>query len=452
MDTSDLDPFPNILSLLAEQFFIGITTGNIFSLLLLVFLLISSGLISGAETAFFSLQPADVEKIRENDQPSDKIILRLLQKPKKLLATILISNNFINVGIVILSTYISSTIFNADAFPILFAFLQVVVITSLILIFCEIAPKMLANKEPLMFSNMMAKPMQVLVFVWKPMSSILVGSTSLIDKKFAKKGHNISMSELSDAIEITVDDDAPEDEKMILKSIATFGEKEASEIMRSRVNVTALEDELSFNEVLQIVKETGFSRIPVFKETLDHVLGILYVKDLLPFIDQEDKNDWITLVRPAFYVPENKRINDLLQEFREKKIHLAVVVDEYGGTSGIVTLEDIVEEIVGEISDEFDKDVLQFNYQKLSENSFIFEAKTPLSDLIRIVGLSDDVFDEARGESDSLGGLILELEGKMPVTGTVITYRHFEFLIIDSDERKIKEVKLIIKKEQKDED
>ncbi|HEY9115934.1 MAG TPA: gliding motility-associated protein GldE, partial [Bacteroidales bacterium] len=339
-----------------------------------------------------------------------------------------------------------SSVFNADTYPILFAFMQVVVITSFILIFCEIAPKMIGNKEPLMFSHLMAKPMQVLSFLWKPMSSVLVSSTSLIDKKFAKKGHNISISELSDAIEITVDDSAPEDEKMILRSIATFGEKEASEIMRSRVNVTALENDMSFGEVLRVVKESGFSRIPVYKESLDQVLGILYVKDLLPFIDREDKTDWVSLVRPAFYVPENKRINDLLQEFREKKIHLAVVVDEYGGTSGIVTLEDIVEEIVGEISDEFDKDILQFNYKKLTENTYIFEAKAPLSDLIKICGLEDDVFEQVRGESDSLGGLILELEGKMPVKGSLIKYNHFEFLIIDSDERRIKEVKLVIKK------
>lgn len=451
MDTSDLDPFPHIISLLAEQFFIGISTGNILSLLLLVFLLISSGLISGSETAFFSLKPSDLETLRESNQATDNLILHLLQKPKKLLATILISNNFINVGIVILSTYISSTIFNTEAYPILFAFMQVVVITSLILILCEIAPKMIGNKEPLMFSSLMAKPLQFLNFIWQPISSILVGSTSLIDKKFAKKGHTISMSELSDAIEITVDDDAPEDEKMILKSIATFGEKEASEIMRSRVDITALDNELSFTEVLQVVKESGFSRIPVYHESLDHVLGILYVKDLLPFIDNKDKSDWTTLVRPAFYVPENKRINDLLQEFREKKIHLAVVVDEYGGTSGIVTLEDIVEEIVGEISDEFDKEILQFNFKRLTDNTYIFEAKAPLSDLIKIVGLEDDVFEAVRGESDSLGGLILELEGRMPVKGSLIKYHQFDFLIIDSDERRIKEVKLTINKEDRNE-
>jgi len=451
VDISDLDPLPNILSLLADQFFIGITTGDMLSLLLLLFLLISSGLVSGAETAFFSLKPADVESLRESNQPTDNLIMNLLQRPKKLLATILVSNNFINVGIVILSTYISSSIFNVDAYPVLFAFLQVVVITSLILVFCEIAPKMIGNKEPLMFSHLMAKPLQILNFVWQPISSILVSSTSLIDKKFAKKGHTISMSELSDAIEITVDDDAPEDEKMILKSIATFGEKEASEIMRSRVDVTALDDELSFTEVLHVVKESGFSRIPVYHESLDQVLGILYVKDLLPFIDRKDKSDWTTLVRPAFFVPENKRINDLLQEFREKKIHLAVVVDEYGGTSGIVTLEDIVEEIVGEISDEFDKEILQFNYKKLTDNTYIFEAKAPLSDLIKIVGLEDDVFEDVRGESDSLGGLILELEGKMPVKGSLIKYRQFDFLIIDSDERKIKEVKFTINKEERDE-
>ena len=444
MDTSDLDPLPNILLLLAEQFFIGITTADIISIVFLILLLILSGLISGSETAFFSLKPAEIEKLRESNQSNDQLILRLLNNPKKLLATILISNNFINVGIVILSTYISTSIFNVSSFPVLFAFLQVVVITSIILIFGEIAPKMMGNKEPLIVSNLMARPLNFLNFFWQPLSSLLVSSTSLIDKNFSRKGHSISMSELSDAIEITVDDNAPEDEKMILKSIATFGEKEASEIMRSRVNVTAIDHEMSFAEVLQVVKETGFSRIPVYKETLDHVLGILYVKDLLPYIDREEKSDWIALVRPAFFVPENKRINDLLQEFREKKIHLAVVVDEYGGTSGIVTLEDIVEEIVGEISDEFDKEIWQFKYKKVAENAYIFEAKTPLSDLVKIVDLDDDIFEEVRGESDSLGGLILELIGNMPVKGSVISYRQFKFTILDADERRIKEVKMVI--------
>ena len=260
------------------------------------------------------------------------------------------------------------------------------------------------------------------------------------------------MSELSDAIEITVDDSVPEDEKMILKGIASFVEKEASEIMQSRVNVTALDSELSFDEVMEIVEDSGFSRLPVFEETFDHVLGILYIKDLLPFIDKADKEDWQKLVRPSFFVPENKKINDLLQEFRVKKIHLAVVVDEYGGTSGIITLEDIIEEIVGEISDEFDKDHQQTKYRKISPKNYLFEAKVSLNDLCRILKLEDYYFDKVRGESDSLGGLILELEGKIPEKGSVIKLDHFEFTVTDATARKINEVKVKINKEKKSDD
>jgi gliding motility-associated protein GldE len=357
----------------------------------------------------------------------------------------LISNNFINVAIVILSTYVTSSVFNVTAYPVFFVFFQVVVITSVLLIFGEIAPKMFGHKEAMLVSNIMAGPLRILNLIFKPMSFLLISSTSVIDKRFAGKGHNISMSELSDAIELTVDEGAPEDEKMILKGIATLGEKQASEIMRSRVNVTALDAELAFPEVIRIVKDSGFSRIPVFRDNLDQVLGILYVKDLLPFIELSEKNDWASLIRPAFFVPENKRINDLLQEFREKKIHLAIVVDEYGGTSGIITLEDIIEEIVGEISDEFDKDLTQFKYRKLTDSSYLFEAKVPLNDLVKILDLDDEIFEKVRGESDSLGGLILELEGKIPEKGAVVHYGQFDFTIVEADERRIKEVKLTIK-------
>ena len=328
----------------------------------------------------------------------------------------------------------------------LFFILQVVVITSVILIFGEIIPKIYANKEPLVISNLMVRPLKVLIMLFKPLSIVLVRSTSVIDKKLGAKGHNISMSELSDAIDLTVDETAPEEEKMILKGIAKFGEIEASEIMQSRVNVTAIDSTISFSNMMKIVLESGFSRIPVYEETFDKVLGILYIKDLLPHIDKKEKPDWINLVRPAFFVPENKRINDLLQEFREKKIHLAIVVDEYGGTSGIITLEDIIEEIVGDISDEFDTEEHQFKFRKISANSYMFEAKTPLNDLCKIIEIEDDFFDDVKGESDSLGGLILEMEGVIPAKNTVVSYKQFEFTITDSDSRKINEVKVKIKK------
>ncbi len=324
--------------------------------------------------------------------------------------------------------------------------LQVIVITSIILLFGEIIPKIFANKEPVMIANIMALPLKFLKIFFKPLSFILVNSTTLIDKKVGKKGQSISYSELSDAIEITVDESAPLEEKKILKGIATFGEKEASEIMQSRVNVTAIEDKTSFQEVVKLVIDSGFSRIPVYKESFDHVIGVLYIKDLIPYSKVDENIDWLSLIRPAIFVPENKRINVILQDFRKKKIHLAIVVDEYGGTSGIITLEDIIEEIVGEISDEFDKEMQQFKFKRISDKSYLFEAKTPLNDFCKILDIDDNIFDEIRGESDSIGGLILELEGEMPEKGRKVTVKQFEFEIVNVDSRKINEVKVKIDK------
>ncbi|MCF6171527.1 MAG: gliding motility-associated protein GldE [Bacteroidales bacterium] len=427
---------------MANIFLLDIPMGVFPGLLILLLLVISSGLVSGSETAFFSLSPSDLEVLRNSKRAGDKLLLSFRSKPKALLATILIANNLINVGIVILATYLSAILFNFGDNRILAFVVEVVAITSVILIFGEIIPKILANKQALMMARLMAKPMNVSMYIFRPLSALLVKSTSLIDKSFAKKGHQISMSELSDAIEITSGESAPEEEKMILKGIATFGEKEASEIMQSRVNVTALDIHQPFSEVMQVVAESGFSRIPVYKENIDKVKGILYIKDLLPITHKQEDFNWNAIIRPAFYVPENKRLNDLLQEFREKKIHLAIVVDEYGGTSGIITLEDIIEEIVGEISDEFDKENQQFRYKKISSDSYRFEAKTPLNDLCKILQLDDDFFDGVKGESDSLGGLLLELEGKIPEKGATITFKQFEFSVTDVDTRKINEVKI----------
>ncbi len=412
--------------------------------IVLLLLILSSGFVSGSETAFFSLNPPDFEVLRNSKKSNDKILISFRSKPKELLATILIANNLINVGIVILSTYLSAMLFDFGENRVLAFVVEVVSITSIILVFGEIIPKILANKKPLIIASLMAKPLNLMLLVFKPFSIILVRSTKIIDKKIGKKGPSISMSEISDAIDITADESVPEEEKMILKGIATFGEKEASEIMQSRVNVTALDVNLSFSEVMKVVSKSGFSRIPVYKETIDKVQGILYIKDLLPINNKQENFDWNTIIRPALYVPENKKLNDLLQVFREKKTHLAIVVDEYGGTSGVLTLEDIIEEIVGEISDEFDREDQQFKYKKLSENTYRFEAKTPLNDLCKILALTDDFFDEVKGESDSLGGLLLELEGKIPEMNSRIIFKQFEFDVIDVDSRKINEVKVKI--------
>jgi len=444
LEDAEADSFITLLNI-SEQFFLGFTTDTIISLLVLLVLLFFSGLISGSETAFFSLNPSDIESLKVRGGKKDKAILNMLTKPKELLATILISNNFINVSIVILSTYITASIFNFSSSAALIFLIQVVVVTSILLIFGEIIPKILSNKEPIAVATLMVLNLKVLMVVFKPLSGMLVSSTSFIDKRIGKKGHNISMSDLSDAIEITADTSVSDEEKFILKGIATFGEKEASEIMVSRVNVTAIDFKLNVDEVKELVLKSGFSRIPVYDETLDNIVGILYIKDLLPFTGDSKYASWQKLIRkPVFFVPENKRINDLLQEFRQKKIHLAIVVDEYGGTSGIITLEDIIEEIVGEISDEFDIEPHQFKFNKVSNNTFIFEAKTPIVDLCKILELNDERFDEVRGESDSLGGLILELENKIPEPGSVIDFEDLRFEVIDADQRKLNSIKVIV--------
>lgn len=443
MGSDDLDPL-SIISLIQEPLITGFSGMTIISLLFLVALLIISGLISGTETAFFSLNPSDLEQMRNRGEKNDRAILALLTKPKKLLSTILITNNFVNVSIVILSSFILDNLISPEVNYITIFIIQVVLVTSVILIFGEILPKILANKEPMMFANLMVVNMRFLIAFFSPLSSLLVNSTNLIDKKIKKKGHYITMSDLSDAIDLTAGENITDDEKKILKGIATFGETEATEIMQSRVNITAIDKAAPYQEVVQTVLESGFSRIPVYEESLDQVLGILYIKDLIPYLNQPDFKHWVSLIRPPFFVPENKKINDLLQEFREKKNHLAIVVDEYGGTSGIITLEDIIEEIVGDISDEFDKEPHQFKYKLLPNNHYLFEAKTTLNDFYKILHLKDDYFDKVVGEADSLGGLILELQGRIPNKGDKIKYRKFEFIIHDADERKIKEIEVSV--------
>ncbi|MBE0649462.1 MAG: gliding motility-associated protein GldE [Bacteroidales bacterium] len=445
MGVIELDPDPHLANILLNaDFFKGFSGEAIITLIVLVLMLIISGLISGSETAFFSLQPSDIHKLNQHKGKNGKRVLALRDKPKKLLATVLISNNFINVGIVVISTHLTTLLFNLSVNPLLTFLVQIVIVTSFILIFGEILPKIYANKKPVPFALMMAGSLEVLMVLLRPLSILLVKSTSFVDVRLAKKQIQVSLSDLSDAIDITVDETTPEDEKMILKGIATFGEKEASELMRSRVNVTAVELATPFSELLKIVVDSGFSRIPVYDQSFDQIKGILYIKDLLPLIDNEESQEWQNLLRPAFFVPENKKVNDLLQEFREKKIHMAIVVDEYGGTSGIITMEDILEEIVGEINDEFDKENEAFHYKKINDQTYIFDAQTMLNDLCKILGIDDEFFDNYRGESDSLGGLILELAGKIPRAGEKITLPPFTFEILSADLRKINRVKVTI--------
>ncbi len=410
----------------------------------LVVLLICSALISGSEVAFFSLSPAQTNELESRKTPTDELILNLLEQPKRLLATILIANNFVNVGIVILSTYITNSFIDITTHPVIAFIVQVIVVTSLILLIGDIIPKVYATVNPLRVARFMSRPLNFTVKLLHPLSYVLTASTNIIDKRLERHKQQITMEELSDAIDITSDGTTDEDDRKILKSITKFGNITVREIMRPRIDVTAVEISEPFGKVKKLVVDSGYSRIPTYDETPDKVTGVLYIKDLLPYLDSGDDFEWTSLIRNAFFIPENKPIDDLLKEFREKKIHLAVVVDEYGGTSGIVTMEDVIEEIVGEINDEFDSESDETGYTKIDDNNYIFEGKTLLNDFYKITGINDDRFEEAKGESDTLAGLLLELAGKIPRTSERITFGEFVFRIEAADKRRIKRVKVTI--------
>jgi putative hemolysin len=419
----------------------GFTVGVISGIIAIIVLLAGSAMASGAEVAFFSLGPNQLHEIRLKEDKADKAVLHLLEMPKHLLATLLISNNFFNVAIVIISTYVTNSLFDFSQIPYWLAFLiQVVVVTSLILLFGEVMPKVYATRSSMKLARFLAGPLRILMSIFYPLSSLLVRSTNLIDRRISRKAYNVSISELSDAIELTSGNNTPDEEKKILQGIVKLGDIEVKEIMKSRVDVTAVDIRISFKELIELIVEAGYSRIPAYEDSFDHVKGILYIKDLLPHLGREEDFNWRELLRDAFFVPENKKINDLLQEFQEKKIHMAVVVDEYGGTSGIVTLEDIIEEIVGEISDEHDEPSGDFEYSKLDEYNFIFEGKTSLNDFYKILDIDDDLFDEIRGDADSLAGLILELMEKMPEKDEQVSYRQYTFTVKAVDKRRIKRV------------
>ena len=446
MEDPDIESNLTIVFYLLDSLIKSFTFGTVINFLIVFLLLFFSAMISGTEIAFFSLTPAQLNEIKTSTAKKDILIIRLLESPKRLLATILIANNFINVAIVIFSTYITTKLFNLTDFPVLAFVIQVIVITALILFIGEIMPKIYATQFSVRFAKIMAIPLQILIKIFYPLSSVLVRSTSVIDKRLSKRKYQISMNELSDAIDITSGEDVAGENTKILKGIVKFGDIEVKEIMKSRTDVTAIDTEINFKKFLEIILESGYSRIPAYDETFDNIKGILYIKDLLPHLGKDKNFKWQDLLRPAFYVPENKKINDLLKEFQEKKIHLAIVVDEYGGTSGIVTLEDILEEIVGDISDEFDIEDDEFSYKKLDDNNYIFEGKTTLIDFCKIIKVEYDIFDEVKGDPDSLAGVILELEGKIPDKDTSVTFRDFIFKIISVDKRRIKQIKVTIKK------
>lgn len=415
--------------------------------IILVILLIFSALISGAEVAFFGLSPTDINELEEEKKAKGKIVSKLLQDPKKLLATILIANNAINIGIVLLFSSLGDILF-ADIDSHLFGvislrfLLEVVVITFLILMFGEILPKIYANRNKISFSKFMAYPLKVLNVILSPLSTPMGLTTIFMHKKLGKQKTNISVDYLSQALELTDEGDTTKEEQKILEGIVSFGNTDTKQVMCPRIDIFALSEDMKFPKVLSEIKNNGYSRIPVFSENMDTILGVLYVKDILPYLDRKIFN-WVSLIREPYFVPENKKLDDLLKEFQEKKNHLAIVVDEYGGTSGIVTLEDIIEEIVGDISDEFDD--VDLVYSKLDDYTYVFEGKTTLKDLYRVVKISDeDDFEEQKGESETIAGFVLEIAGGFPKRGETIKFKDYKFIIESLDKKRLKQIKITL--------
>ncbi|NLV19905.1 MAG: gliding motility-associated protein GldE [Bacteroidetes bacterium] len=410
----------------------------------LALLLLASGMVSGSEVAYFSLRPEDLEKLRNSRNTKEQIVTEMFGIPDKLLSTILVANNTINVTIVLLSAFLSTRLFDFSATPVLGFIVEAVVITFILLFFGEILPKVFASRNNLTFALRMAYPLRWMIKILNPVTSFLVVSTSFVKKRTKKRKQEISLDDLSDALKLTTDE--LDEDKKILKGIVNFGNINVNAIMCPRIDVTAVDIESLFSQIIPIIIDSGFSRIPVYSGSFDNVKGILYAKDVLPHMQKDDNFRWQTLLRPPYFVPETKKINELLKEFQLNKIHLAVVIDEYGGTSGIITLEDILEEIVGEITDESDDD--EILYRKINDNTYVFQGKILLNDFEKLLNIDEDLFDIAKGESETLAGLILELTGEIPKKNQVIQFGIFTFTIESADKRRIKEIRVEINREE----
>ena len=418
------------------------SVGAIIALVLAVLLLYASGFVSASEIAFFSLSPSDLNEIEEEKLFPDSKIKSLLEDSEHLLATILISNNFVNVTIIMLCNYFFASVIDFGQAQILEFLVITVILTFLLLLFGEIMPKIYSAQHTLAFCRKAAPVIYLLRSVFRPISNLLVHSSFVVNKLTRKhKVRNLSVDELSQALELTDKSDISEESTM-LEGIIRFGEETAKEVMTARLDMVDLELNTPFSSVLKCVVDNAYSRIPVYEESRDNIKGILYIKDLLPYLKQGDEFKWQNLIRPAFFVPETKKIDDLLRDFQLNKIHIAIVVDEFGGTSGIVTMEDIIEEIVGEINDEYDEEVRTF--VKLSENTYIFEAKTFLSDFYKVLKVDADDFDEIASDADTLAGLVLELKGEFPVQHEVLIFKNYHFEVLEMDSRRILSVKVTV--------
>ncbi|WP_303318914.1 gliding motility-associated protein GldE [Flavivirga abyssicola] len=433
-----MDPDPSSF----KPLFITIDFSVVTGFVLLFLLLVCSALISGAEVALFSLNRKDIDDGLEENSKRIQIISKLLKRPKKLLATILVANNFINIGIVILFAFLGDFMFSNITNPLIKFTVEVIVITFLILLFGEILPKIYASRNNLKFASFMAYPLRILDAILSPISLPMRGVTLAIHNKLGKQKSNLSVDQLSQALELTSEEDTTKEEHKILQGIVSFGNTDTKQVMRPRIDIFALNIEQKYAEIIPEIISNGYSRIPVYEDNVDTIKGILYVKDLLPYIDRK-QFDWASLIREPFFVPENKKLDDLMAEFQEKKVHLAVVVDEYGGTSGLISLEDIIEEIVGDISDEFDDEDLM--YSKLDDNNFVFEGKTALKDFYKIIKAEDDtIFEDNKGEAETIAGFVLEISGSFPKLNSKINFKNYVFTIEALDKKRIKLVKFTI--------
>jgi gliding motility-associated protein GldE len=448
--TNELDeePYHQALSTVFDFTVNPFTLDLLMALIAILVLLVLSALVSGAEAAFFSLSPAEISNIRSSKTKTNKLIVKLLIIPERLLATILVTNNLVNIGIIIISAYVSNSLFDFSNAKTLGFVIEVVVITLVIVFFGEILPKIYAIRYSSKVARFMAAPIDIAEKICRPVNTILITSTARIQQKFSQQGKLISMDDLSDALDLT--EQGITEEKKILEGIVKFGNIDVRDIMTSRVDIIGVPIHTRFKKLISMVVDSGYSRIPVYNQNLDNIKGILYIKDLLPFLGKPDSFNWQSLMRPPYYVPDTKKINDLLREFQTTKIHLAVVIDEYGGTSGIITLEDILEEIVGEITDESDND--EVSYVKIDEANYLFEGKTLLNDFFKVLNLEEDVFDDVKGEAETLAGLILEMKGELPRKHEMIHCKGFDFTVKSVDQRRIEQIQVTRKDKTRHED
>jgi len=432
-----LDPEPSLL------FSTNLDANLIIGFVGIFILLFLSAIVSGAEVALFSLSQQDIDNSLNDNPAKGKIISNLLEKPKKLLATLLVANNFFNIGVVILFAYIGQNIFANVGSAALKFMLEVILVTFLILLFGEVLPKVYASRNSVRFAKRVAYPLAFLDKVLSPISLPMRTITIYFQNKLGKQKSNFSVNQLSQALELTDSEGTSTEEQKILEGIVSFGNTDTKQVMSPRIDIFALEISETFAEIYPKIIETGFSRIPVYRDNIDQIEGVLFVKDLLPHIDKEEF-DWTSLIREAFFVPENKKLDNLLKDFQSLKSHLAIVVDEYGGTSGLVSLEDVIEEIVGDISDEFDDENL--NFSQIDENNFLFEGKINLKDFYRIVDVDEDVFEAHKGEAETLAGFILEILGNFPKKDQKVPFENCIFTVETVDKKRVKQIKVTINK------